>query len=160
VPPLPRRRSRTSPSGRRSPRCPWAPPRDLRPPHTRISARSHRISRSLSRSHSRGRRCGRRARTARRTAKSSLPPPPPRYSFRAPAPRGCNGDADEQSKQKSEAEEEDDGDWSCLFAQVPGSAPHPFRRGTEAIVGVYFLSYGSSDNSMNMTVNFRILHLS
>ena len=31
APPLPRRRSRTSPSGRRSPRCPWAPRRDLHP---------------------------------------------------------------------------------------------------------------------------------
>jgi len=41
APPLPRRRSRTSPSGRRSPRCPWAPRRDLHPPP---QTRPHKVS--------------------------------------------------------------------------------------------------------------------
>ena len=44
APPLPRRRSRTSPSGRRSPRCPWAPRRDLYPTPQTPAESSNRIS--------------------------------------------------------------------------------------------------------------------
>ena len=44
MPPLSRRRSRTSPTGRRSARCPWAPRRDLHHPHKRPHKVSNKIS--------------------------------------------------------------------------------------------------------------------
>ena len=93
MPPLSRRRSRTSPTGRRSVRCPWAPCRDLHHPHkrphkvsNRISSESQRPGRAVgdgtrSRSYSRRRRCARCAAAERRTVRSS-------HHAAASAPRG------------------------------------------------------------------------